>query len=208
MTEGRHQRRHDDGHTEDGIYVPPPREVPRPRSERTGPPGQPTHPVAPSPWAPTASNAPATPAAPSRPEQGTHHPPTLAEPHEAHPIEAPVYYARASEWTARPSPWATPDRDDDAFEDEEFAIAPAEVMPPPPPAQIPEHLPRQRVPAPKQRASATAWWVAVGVIIVALAVAAGVLVGLRLAAQHAATGAEGEAAVRDPARPVLVFAIG
>ncbi|WP_432835516.1 hypothetical protein [Dactylosporangium sp. CA-092794] len=42
------------------------------------------------------------------------------------------------------------------------------------------------------RSSATAWWIAVGVIIVALAVAAGVLVGLSLAARgEAASGAAG-----------------
>ncbi|MEV6931264.1 hypothetical protein AB0M46_43165 [Dactylosporangium sp. NPDC051485] len=38
-------------------------------------------------------------------------------------------------------------------------------------------------PPPQHRSSATAWWIAIGVIIVALAVAAGVLVGLSLAAR-------------------------
>jgi len=51
MTEGRHHRRRDDDDlTADGIYVPPPREMPRPRSE---PPA-----AAPSPWAPAAPGKP------------------------------------------------------------------------------------------------------------------------------------------------------
>ncbi|MEV8514070.1 hypothetical protein [Dactylosporangium sp. NPDC051484] len=44
-----------------------------------------------------------------------------------------------------------------------------------------------------ERSRATAWWIAIGVIIVGLAVAAGVLVGLRLAARagHGPSGAAG-----------------
>jgi hypothetical protein len=39
--------------------------------------------------------------------------------------------------------------------------------------------------------SATAWWIAAGVIVVALAVAAGILVGLSLARRDGASGAAG-----------------
>lgn len=46
-----------------------------------------------------------------------------------------------------------------------------------PPARVPAQPPA----APPTISSTTAWWIAAGVIIVALAVAAGILVGLNLA---------------------------
>jgi hypothetical protein len=124
-----------------------------------------------------------------------------------HPPQAPVYYARAADWTVRPSPWATVEDDDLA---DEGTYAPAEEQPPPPPVQTqlledtaaaPAAVaPPQRrrsarqspepVPAPGM-SSATAWWIAVGVIVVALAVAAGVLVGLNLAQRSGPAGASG-----------------
>jgi hypothetical protein len=52
--------------------------------------------------------------------------------------------------------------------------------------------------------SATAWWIAVGVIVVALAVAAGILVGLHLA-RRAPAGAAGAAC---DGRPALHLATG
>ncbi|MFC5003575.1 hypothetical protein ACFPIJ_37855 [Dactylosporangium cerinum] len=57
---------------------------------------------------------------------------------------------------------------------------PRQTVPAPAPRQT---TPRQTVPAsaPAQVSSTTAWWIAAGVIIVALAVAAGILVGLSLA---------------------------
>ncbi|MDG6104772.1 hypothetical protein Daura_05525 [Dactylosporangium aurantiacum] len=215
MTEGRHHRRRDDDHTEDGIYFPPPREVPR---SRTAPQ---LRPVDPSPWAPTAPDRPA-PQIPPAPPPAASPAPRQSPPRQPggdpHPPEAPVYYARAADWTVRPSPWAT-------VEDDEFAddgtYAPAEAQPPPPPVQ-PQHLggsaavatrsapeaapripepalripePAPRIPAPRPTtrpttpapapstpvSSTTAWWIAAGVIVVALAVAAGILVGLNLA---------------------------
>ncbi|HTJ32184.1 MAG TPA: hypothetical protein VL738_03045 [Dactylosporangium sp.] len=55
----------------------------------------------------------------------------------------------------------------------------------------------------KGRSSATAWWIAVGVIIVALAVAAGVLVGLSLAARGGEQPASGAAGATCGGREVL-----
>ncbi|WP_327006154.1 hypothetical protein OHA72_01955 [Dactylosporangium sp. NBC_01737] len=58
-----------------------------------------------------------------------------------------------------------------------------EPAPRQPVPQQPAQRPPRRVPAiePPQVSSATAWWIAAGVIVVALAVAAGILVGLSLA---------------------------
>ncbi|MFG2036478.1 hypothetical protein [Dactylosporangium sp. NPDC048998] len=219
MTQGRHHRRRDDDHTVDGIYVPPPREVPRPRTEPTDwPPPAPPPAAAPPPWAPAAPGG-APPAQP--PDRPDGHP-------AAQPGQPPTDHARSSEWAGRSSsPWAPADDE----HDEEDPYASAEDPPPAPPAHavaegggdqwlpplypqewppepvrqewtplpLPEDrradIPSQRrvgplgasaVPRPQhahERSSATAWWIAVGVIIVALAVAAGVLVGLRLAAR-------------------------
>lgn len=127
-----------------------------------------------------------------------------------HPPEAPVYYARAADWTVRPSPWATVEDDDLA---DEGTYAPAEEQPPPPPVQtqlledtaaapvaaVPQRRRAARQPpavAPKPAvsstvSSATAWWIAAGVIVVALAVAAGILVGLNLAQRGGTAGAAG-----------------
>ncbi|MGI5178727.1 hypothetical protein ACQEVZ_20560 [Dactylosporangium sp. CA-152071] len=231
MTEGRHHRRRDDDHAEDGIYFPPPREVPR---SRTAPQ---VRPVAPSPWAPTTPDRQA-PEIPPAPPPGTpppaRQPPPRRQAGDTHPPEAPVYYARASNWTVRPSPWATTEGDELLDED---TYAPAGVMPPPPPvrpsrknqekaqkatkataAAVPmqrpakEQQPLERAPAPQttqtaqaaqatqatqvapppgRMSSTTAWWIAVGVVVVALAVAAGVLVGLNLARRGSPSGAAG-----------------
>ena len=122
-----------------------------------------------------------------------------------HPPEAPVYYARAADWTVRPSPWATAEDDDLA---DEGTYAPAEAQPPPPPVQtqLLETTPAAVAPTQRGRSSArlpptpvptstvssaTAWWIAVGVIVVALAVAAGILVGLNLAQRSGPPGAAG-----------------
>ncbi|MET7421749.1 hypothetical protein [Dactylosporangium sp. NPDC005555] len=213
MTEGRHHRRRVDDHTEDGIYFPPPREVPRSRTTPQ------VRPVTPSPWAPTAPDRPAPeippappPAAPTPARQSPPRPPGG----DAHPAEAPAYYARASSWTVRPSPWAT--AEDDELTDED-TFAPAEAEPPPPPArktqetrkpaqgeqderdedERDEQAPRRtaqpqpavpaRLPAEPAPSSATAWWIAAGVIVVALAVAAGILVGLNLGRRGSVSGA-------------------
>ncbi|MFF5226313.1 hypothetical protein [Dactylosporangium sp. NPDC000521] len=234
MTEGRHHRRRDDDHAEDGIYFPPPREVPR---SRTAPQ---VRQVDPSPWAPTAPDRQA-PEIPPAPPPGTpppaREPPPRQQAGDSHPPEAPVYYARASNWTVRPSPWAT--TEDDELLDED-TYAPAEVQPPPPPVrphrkhqeqeqratkattapvptqrphdeQVPGSVttqlstqplqqPLERPPAPRavpaapppdRMSSTTAWWIAVGVVVVALAVAAGVLVGLNLARRGSPSGAAG-----------------
>jgi len=53
----------------------------------------------------------------------------------------------------------------------EPAGLPAQVVP----------LPKKAPQPPRRASSATAWWIAVGVIIVALGIAAGILVGLSLA---------------------------
>ncbi|MEU0559760.1 hypothetical protein [Dactylosporangium sp. NPDC006015] len=238
MTEGRHHRRRDDDHAEDGIYFPPPREVPR---SRTAPQ---VRPVAPSPWAPTTPDRQA-PEIPPAPPPGTpppaRQPPPRRQAGDTHPPEAPVYYARASNWTVRPSPWATTEGDELLDED---TYAPAGVMPPPPPvrpnrknqekaqkatkataAAVPMQRPSkeqkplqqpleqaptpqttqttqtaqaaqtaqatQVAPPPGRMSSTTAWWIAVGVVVVALAVAAGVLVGLNLARRGSPSGAAG-----------------
>ncbi|GAA2346268.1 hypothetical protein [Dactylosporangium salmoneum] len=294
MTEGRHHRRHDDDHTADGIYVPPPREVPHPRSRPPEPADRPPA-AAPSPWAPAAPGGPP-------------------------PVDPAPQHARSPEWTARLSPWAPVDDDeyDDGYSDEypeeydeedpyaaEENVAPApppradtrpryepprqswaadepgltlrmgprreppryepparewtEEEPPPryePPAEeranakeewLPPLYPQEWPPEPRReewppeprreewtpeprreewtpeprreewtpeprreewtpppterrptvapagppperRSSATSWWIAIGVIIVALAVAAGVLVGLSLAARGGSAG--------------------
>jgi hypothetical protein len=52
-----------------------------------------------------------------------------------------------------------------------------------------ERQPTVRLPRPPRVSSATAWWIAVGVIVVALAVAAGILVGLHLARRGPADAA-------------------
>jgi hypothetical protein len=201
-----------------------------------------------------------------------------------------VYYARASEWTVRPSPWAAADQDE--FGEEDDGYAPAESFPPPPPAapaqplpaqpppapalgveeladeeladeeradhewlpplfpqewppstgptevwtplpalrdRPPLELPRQRGPAPApaqavpmpgkappppgRKSSATAWWIAAGVVIVALAVAAGILVGLSLAQRHSGTGVpgatcNGHPVLRATVTPVIEQAAG
>ena len=229
MTEGRHHRRHDDDHTSDGIYFPPPRDVPRPRSEPADrpPPNPPA--AAPSPWAPAAPGGP--PPAPPAPA--------------GHP--AATYHARSSRSSAGPSPWAPDDEDEEYAEEDPYA--PVEDVPPAPPARTgaesgetwrPPLHPREWPPEPARRnwqptvasppveapevppperpdkrSSATAWWIAVGVIIVALAVAAGVLVGLSLAARHgerpagSAAGATcgGRAVLRTTAAPEIAPAV-
>ncbi|MEV4131547.1 hypothetical protein AB0J72_05220 [Dactylosporangium sp. NPDC049742] len=63
---------------------------------------------------------------------------------------------------------------------------PLEQAPPPKAVQA-----AQVVQAPGRMSSTTAWWIAVGVVIVALAVAAGVLVGLNLARRGSPSGAAG-----------------
>ncbi|WP_426510312.1 vWA domain-containing protein [Dactylosporangium sp. McL0621] len=214
MTEGRHHRRRDDDDlTADGIYVPPPREMPRPRSE---PPA-----AAPSPWAPAAPGEPAAPPPAPRPAPPPERP-------QRQPEQAPSD-ARSSAWTERPSPWAPADGDeysDDhpAEYEEEEPYAPVEDLPPPPPAHtaakaprredwLPPLYPQEWPPAPTQHdwkpappppppappapkpehRSGTRWWVAVGVVIVALAVAAGVAVGLNLASRSGTGHPEGAA---------------
>jgi Ca-activated chloride channel family protein len=181
MTEGRHHRRRDDEHSADGIYVPPPRETPH-----SGPP--------PADWPPPASPAPSpwAPAATGPPPAG-------------HPDSQ--QHARSSDPAGRPAPWAPGDEK----HNEEDPYAPAEDLPPAPPAhtdaewltpigpqewppiQAQRWMPPVGAPAtpppaaPEEHSPATAWWIAAGVIIVALAVAAGVLVGVRLAARGGGT---------------------
>ncbi|UWP83839.1 hypothetical protein [Dactylosporangium fulvum] len=151
--------------------------MPRPRSEPTGSPGQSAHPGAPSPWAPQAPTEPGT----------------------SQPPDAPPDYTPAPGWT----PAEEDNEDEEEPEDEVWPHQPAAAWPPqriptqrqpyePPPVQPPPVRP------PERRSSATAWWIAIGIIVVALAVAAGVLVGLNLARRGA--GAHG-AACND--RPVL-----
>jgi hypothetical protein len=182
-------------------------------------------------------------------------------------VQAPDHHARSSGWAGRPSPWAPAEEDEYGEED---PYAPAEELPPPPPAHTdarpadegpaddevpaaseqaqaaggdwlpplfpqewppepareewtplapPEErgIPAQRrigpsgapaVPPPgtsAQRSSATAWWIATGVIIVALAVAAGILVGLSLAARGG--GEDGAAGATCGGRKVLRTAV-
>ncbi|MFI5906867.1 hypothetical protein [Dactylosporangium sp. NPDC051541] len=141
MTEGRHHRRRDDDDvTADGIYIPPPREMPRPPA----PPPRTSEPVdwspppppadAPSPWAPSAAGGP--PPAPPPPART-----------EGTPPQDPSH-ARSSAWAARPSPWAP--ADDDEYSDghpaeyeEEEPYAPAVDVPPPPPAHTAAIAPRR-----------------------------------------------------------------
>lgn len=174
MTEDRRHRRRDDEQSANGIYFPPPREVPRPGPEP---------PPAPSPWAPAAYGERDEP------------------PQEYHGDEA-----AADEWLPPLYP-------------QEWPPEPAreEWMPlPPPPRQRPAAIPAQRVggigapavPPPQnadERPSATRWWIAIGVVIVALAVAAGVLVGLRLAAHEG--GSSGAAGAACGGREVLRVAV-
>ncbi|MER7006643.1 hypothetical protein ABT297_26870 [Dactylosporangium sp. NPDC000555] len=214
MTEGRHHRRRNDDHTVDGIYVPPPREVPRPHTEPTD-------------WPPPAAPSSVTPlsADPGSADPSTWAPVTPGGDPPAQPPEAPRPRdrARSPEWTERP-----------AEDDEEDASAPVAKggggdrggdhwLPPLyprewPPLPQPEdrrvEIPSTRWAGPLEasaapathdageRSAANAWWIAVGVIVVGLAVAAGVLVGLRLAAragQHpsgaAGAGSGGRAAL-------------
>jgi Ca-activated chloride channel family protein len=184
MTEGRHHRRHDDERTEDGIYFPPPRAVPRPRPPEPAewPPTSPPA-AAPSPWAPAAPQDDAAP---------THHP-------------------QASEWTERSSPWAPADDDEYSEYPEEYAQEGPYPQEWPPEPTRSEWTPTPSAEAPavpppedgEKRSSATAWWVAVGVIIVALAVAAGVLVGLSLAARGGERPTNGAAGDTCGGREVL-----
>ncbi|UWZ37718.1 hypothetical protein Drose_05455 [Dactylosporangium roseum] len=127
-----------------------------------------------------------------------------AEPGPSEPPDAPLYYTPAPGW---PSADENDEEDAEEPEGEVWTPQPAAAWPP-------QRIPRQRQPyepppvqpppvrPPERRSSGTAWWIAIGIIVVALAVAAGVLVGLNLARRD--SGAHGAACDRPAPHPTEI----